>query len=233
MINVLSEFPAGGAPMSSASTASPIRCDPPSDALVTVVIPTFNRAHCVGRAIASVVDQTYPHLEIIVVDDGSTDDTRSMLDSFGGERPLRVVRLARNAGAPTARNEGIRVACGVYVAFLDSDDTWYPHKIERQLATLRRQGSACGAGYTLLEYLDQDERPSWVTRAVEVGDQRAALMTYNFVGSTSSILARRELLVAAGGFTPSLRSCQDWDLWCRLAEMTTFACTAEVLTTIR
>src|SRR5215468_7618091 len=98
----------------------------PSKALVSVVIPTFNRAHCIGRAIASVASQSYPNLEIIVVDDGSTDDTAAVLDGFGGRRPLRVVRLARNAGAPTARNEGVRLARGAFVAFLDSDDTWHP-----------------------------------------------------------------------------------------------------------
>src|SRR5262249_14547393 len=112
-------------------------------------------------------------------------------------------------------------------------DTWHPRKIEQQLETLCHHGPAYGVCYTLLEYQYESGRPGWLTHAAEEGELRAALMTSNVVGSTSSIMARRDLLITVGGFTPTLRACQDWDLWCRLLDVTKFACAAEVLTTIR
>jgi glycosyltransferase involved in cell wall biosynthesis len=103
--------------------------------LVSVVIPTYNRAHLIGRAIESVLDQTYQPVEVIVVDDGSSDNTREVVERY--DPRVRYIRQA-NAGAATARNTGLRVARGEFLALLDSDDEWFPWKLEAQVRVLDR-----------------------------------------------------------------------------------------------
>ncbi|GGE99182.1 glycosyl transferase [Aliidongia dinghuensis] len=203
-----------------------------SPPLVSVVIPSFNRRHCLPRAIASVVAQSHPALEIIVVDDGSTDGTAEWAAGFSCPVPFRFHPLERNMGAAAARNRGIDLAEGTYVAFLDSDDVWHPEKIARQLAALEASGPRYGAAYTGIASLTEAGQPCGVSRATEAGDIRLALMNHNVVGSTSCALVRRDLLKAVGGFVPTLKSCQDWELWVRLSAITRFACVPELLTTL-
>lgn len=198
--------------------------------LISVVIPTFNRAHRVVRAIASAASQTYPEVEIIVVDDGSSDGTGRLVRDLDCQRPLSLIEMRANQGAPTARNRGIAASAGRWVAFLDSDDIWHPRKLERQMVSLLRHGGEFGACYTGLAAYDDAGILRGVSRATDEGDIRAGLMTHNLVGSTSSALVRKDLLTDVGGFAPTLRSCQDWDLWVRLAERTRFACVPEILT---
>ncbi len=198
--------------------------------LISVVIPTFNRARRIVRAISSAANQTYPHLEIIVIDDGSSDGTAELVRDLRCSRPLRLIETVVNEGAPAARNRGIAASAGQWVAFLDSDDVWHPRKLERQAEVLLQCGPDFGACYTGLAAYDDAGALCGVSRATESGDLAAALMTHNLVGSTSSVLVRRDLLMAVGGFVPTLRSCQDWDLWVRLAPHTHFACVPEILT---
>jgi glycosyltransferase involved in cell wall biosynthesis len=107
------------------------------DGLVSVLIPTYNRAYCLPRAIDSALAQTYPHVEILVVDDGSTDTTADLVrERYGCDERVRSVRQA-NGGVSAARNHGLRLARGDYVAFLDSDDVWKPWKLQVQIACLQ------------------------------------------------------------------------------------------------
>ncbi len=200
--------------------------------LISVVIPTYNRAHCILRAVESAANQTYPDLEIIVGDDGSTDGTASLLRTYACARPLRFIEGGVKQGAPAARNRGIALSTGQWVAFLDSDDLWHRRKLERQMESLLAAGAAFGACYTGLADYDDAGRLCGVSRATDQGDIRPGLRTHNLVGSTSSVLVRRDLLCEVGGFAPGLRSCQDWELWLRLAERTKFACVPEILTII-
>lgn len=106
--------------------------------LVSVVVPTFNRAHCLSRAVDSALDQTYPDLEVIVVDDGSTDNTPDLMgDRYGGAGPVRYV-YQPNRGVAAARNTGLQASRGQFIAFLDSDDIWHPWKLELQVECMRR-----------------------------------------------------------------------------------------------
>jgi len=203
-----------------------------SHGLISVVIPTYNREHCILRAIESAANQTYPDLEIIVVDDGSTDGTLSLLKTYACERAFRFIEGGAKEGAPTARNRGIATSVGHWVAFLDSDDTWHRRKLERQMESLLAAGVEFGACYTGLADYDDTGQLCGVSRATDQGDIRPGLRTHNLVGSTSSVLVRRDLLREVGGFAPGLRSCQDWELWLRLAERTKFACVPEILTAI-
>ena len=205
---------------------------PRSHGLISVIIPTFNRAYCVLRAIESAARQTYPDVEIIVVDDGSTDGTAELLRGFICARSFRFLEGNANRGAPAARNDALAFCEGRWVAFLDSDDAWHPLKLERQIEMLIASGDDFRACYTGLADYDDAGRLCGVSRATDHGDIRGGLMTHNLVGSTSSVLVERELLRDVGGFAAGLRSCQDWELWIRLAQCTKFACVPEILTVI-
>jgi glycosyltransferase involved in cell wall biosynthesis len=167
-----------------------------------------------------------------VVDDGSSDRTLEAIDSDACPVPLTVIALGQNQGAAAARNHGIAAARGDFVAFLDSDDQWLPDKLERQMAALEAAGLEYGASYTGIASFAEDGRLCGLSRATTEGDLRLALLNHNLVGSTSCVLARRALLQQIGGFDASLRSCQDWDLWIRLAGHTRFTCVAEPLTVL-
>src|SRR5215472_2869497 len=136
-----------------------------SHGLVSVIIPTFNRAGCVVRAIESAAKQTYPAVEIIVVDDGSTDGTAVLLRGFTCSRPFRFIEGHGNEGAPAARNRALALCRGRWVAFLDSDDVWHPRKLERQIEMLIASGAEFGACYTGLADYDDAGRLCGVSRA--------------------------------------------------------------------
>ena len=115
--------------------------------IVSVVIPTFNRAHLIMRALQSVLTQTFTAWETIVVDDGSTDDTETVVLSLGDSR-IRYCRQPENRGPAAARNRGMREAKGEFIAFLDSDDEWFPDKLELQVARFRELPETVGLIYT-------------------------------------------------------------------------------------
>lgn len=185
----------------------------PSNGLVSVVIPTRNRRQRLARAIASVRAQTWPRLEIIVIDDASTDDTAEYLRSLAAERPdLCVVRNDVPRGGGAARNQGIAAARGDYVAFLDDDDVWLPEKTQVQIAILESQPAAA---VSCSFFVDHEAGGRTLTTLRPPADRQALLHT-NRQGGASMCVARRELLLAVGGFDERLRSCQDWDLWLKL-----------------
>jgi|GEM_PF-1101078 glycosyltransferase involved in cell wall biosynthesis len=198
--------------------------------LVSIVIPAYNRAATIARALVSAAAQTHRPLEIIVVDDGSTDDTLSAIDTEACPVALTVIALGQNQGVAAARNCGITAARGDFVAFLDSDDEWRADKIERQLAALDSAGLEFGANYSGSATYGEDGTLCGLTRAAAAGDLRLALLEDNLVGSASCVLARRTLLQQIGGFDSSLGACQEWDLWIRLSSHTRFSCVPEPLT---
>jgi glycosyltransferase involved in cell wall biosynthesis len=183
---------------------------------VTVVIPAYNRAASVGRAIASVLNQTCQDFEIIVVDDGSTDATAASVAAFA-DRRIRLLRHERNRGGSAARNTGIRAGSAPFVAFLDSDDEWLATKLERQLEVFERSSGRLGLVYTGADRIFPDGSVSRSIPRRRV-DLSRALLTVNVVGETSLGMVRRIALGAIGGFDESLPSSQDMDLWLRICE---------------
>jgi glycosyltransferase involved in cell wall biosynthesis len=184
-----------------------------SQPLVSVVIPTFNYGHLVGEAVESVLAQTYPHVETIVVDDGSTDDTRQRLARYGDR--IRY-HYQPNAGLSAARNTGIELAQGELIAFLDSDDAFHPRKLEIQVDWMQRHPSIglCAADFLLAE------TPCWE----EVDVERIAakeITIYQLVMKSQfgacGVLSRRRCFQVSGHFDPALRSVEDRDMWIRIA----------------
>jgi glycosyltransferase involved in cell wall biosynthesis len=183
---------------------------------VSVVIPVFNRPLTVRRAIASVLAQTCQDFEIIVVDDGSTDATASVVAAMTDSR-MTLIRHEQNRGGGAARNTGYRAGSAPYVAFLDSDDEWLPTKLERQLEVFERADDRLGLVYTDAIWLWPDGLATRHTAQQSV-DLARVLLTENVVGETSRGMVRRSALDAIGGFDEGLPAAQDMDLWLRLCE---------------
>ena len=197
---------------------------------VSVIIPTYNSAHYVTTAVESVLAQTVPATEIIVIDDGSTDATESVLRRF---RPAVSYIKQANGGVSRARNRGIAESQGRYIAFLDADDTWYPAKLEWQLEALRARPDH-GACFSAFTRVDRNLTPQSVTRNSRGNVTFDDLLLYgNVIGSLSSVIASRSLFERAGGFDPDLSQCADWDMWVRLAAFTDFLYLDEPLVTYR
>jgi glycosyltransferase involved in cell wall biosynthesis len=185
--------------------------------LISVVIPTYNRAALVGRAIGSALAQTHGDLEVIVVDDASTDATSEVVRGIRDPR-VRLVALPRNAGVSAARNAGIRASRGEWVALLDSDDEWLPRKLELQIGRLQavddpRLAVIYGAYHERHDFTGRLHRGPRRFFEGEVFDR---LIEYPGI-RTPTVLARRQVLLAVGGFREELRCHEDSDLWFRLA----------------
>ncbi|HSY52282.1 MAG TPA: glycosyltransferase [Thermoanaerobaculia bacterium] len=183
---------------------------------ISVIIPTYNYGRFLGEAIDSALAQSYSALEIIVVDDGSTDDTTRVLDAYGDR--IRAIRQD-NQGVGAARNAGIAAARGKYVAFLDSDDIWKPEKLERQIALFAADPDLglvhCGAesfdneGKTLSVLLSGME--GWVASELLRLDREV------ITAPGSGTLVPKRVAEEIGGFDPRLQPSEDWDFCYRLA----------------
>jgi glycosyltransferase involved in cell wall biosynthesis len=182
--------------------------------LVTAVIATYNYGHFVTQAVESVLAQTYSNVEIIVVDDGSTDDTRERLEPYADR--LRYL-YQENQSVAAARNTGIRAARGSLIAFLDADDLWHPHKLELQmrylaahpavgLVAVDRLGENAAGWPSLNGYARPEARPLTAEELI---------IKPHF--APSGVLVRKECFTTAGFFDTSLRNAEDYDMWIRIA----------------
>lgn len=197
-----------------------------------MIVPAYNAARTVGVALDSVLGQTFADFELLVVDDGSSDGTADVVASRADSR-VACVTIA-NGGVARARNHGLALTSGEYVAFLDADDAWRSTKLERQVQTLSARPSA-GLCFTAAELVDDELRPIGQDPAMLYPDYCEALLTIGNVLSAgaSSVLARRSVLRATGGFDPRLSQCADWDLWLRISLESGFAAIAEPLVLYR
>lgn len=189
--------------------------DPPP--IVSVIIPTYNSRRWIGDTIDSVLAQTYPHYEIIVIDDGSTDGTGDWLQRQYGDK-VRYVWQS-NQGRARARNVGLKLARGKYIQNLDADDTLLPHKFERQVAFLEENPQyAVVYGHTLLFYDDEPEctRDAPWQHLYRSGQILKYMVQEGFI-YTGAALYVRSWLERVGGFDESLPTTEDWDINLRLA----------------
>ena len=204
---------------------------------VSVIIPTFNRANVISETIDSVLAQTYRDIEIIIVDDGSTDDTAKKLSIYGDR--IRIV-YQQNAGTSAARNRGIEVSNAKLIAFQDSDDLWKPTKLERQVSLLSRLDSSvpCCLCNAIMQNLYGDGREllSFDISGISSQYQEGLWLNVTEVLASRSVLfnqtvaVRREALEKVGGFDADLRTAEDYDLSLRLSLEGPWGFIAEPLT---
>ena len=189
---------------------------------ISVVIPTYNRSHTLMRAINSVLSQTHPAFEIIVVDDGSTDGTKELLQAYGfckkdTKELEKKYLIQENGGVSSARNLGVKNAKGDFIAFLDSDDAWSEKKLERQLVVLKQN-------LFKQRIIHTDE--IWIRNGVRVNQHKKHEKSGGNIFekclalcciSPSSAMLHRSLFDEYGYFDETMPACEDYDMWLRLA----------------
>lgn len=189
--------------------------------IISVIIPTYNRANLIDQAIQSVLNQTYQNFEVIIVDDGSTDYTKEVIRKFQ-ERDKRVkyIRHEKNRGGSAARNTGIKAAKGEYIAFLDSDDEWLPEKINLQIAVFKKGSDNLGVVYCDVMIKNNDEKivnshyffPQCRGYIYDFMLKRCALVP------CSVLIVKKECFQQIGLFNEQFFACQDNDICIRLAK---------------
>jgi glycosyltransferase involved in cell wall biosynthesis len=190
--------------------------EPGVSVLVSVAMPAYNAAATIAAAIDSVLAQSFPDFELIVVDDGSTDATAGIVRAYADPRVHLLQQPTK--GDSAARNRAIAEARGELLAFLDADDLWQPDKLALQVAQLRARPEV-GLSYTAQTIIDGQGRAidSYGVKPAYRGRCLDALLRSNGLG-LSTVLARTALVRALGGFDETLAHCEDWDLWIRIAE---------------
>jgi glycosyltransferase involved in cell wall biosynthesis/peptidoglycan/xylan/chitin deacetylase (PgdA/CDA1 family) len=211
----------------------------PPQNLVSVVVPAFNAERWLDTTLNSVRSQTHRALDIIVVDDGSTDRTAETAKRHAATDPRIRVLQRPNGGLAVARNTGIAAARGEFLAPIDADDLWAPTKIEKQLLAMRRSGPETGLVYTWYAAVDTAGRTTGLVHApMDEGDVLRRMCRGNLVGNGSAALMRTEAVRSLGGYDESLRArkaqgCEDLLLYYKLAERWRAAVVPEVLTGYR
>lgn len=197
---------------------------------VSVLVPAYNAGATLAETLQSVQGQTHADIEVIVIDDGSSDDTARLAADFVARDDRFRLVLQENAGVAAARNTALAMARGDWIAPLDADDIWHPGKLARQVSCLRAASPDPVLVYSWS--VDIDEHSRVISRRLDLdsfeGDVYAALVLTNFIGNASVPLIRRDALLAIGGWDPSLRTrgaqgCEDWQVYLRLAEIGDFA----------
>lgn len=182
---------------------------------ISVIIPVYNGEKTIEKTINSVLNQTFTTLEVIVINDGSTDSTLNVIENINDSR-LQVFSY-QNAGLATSRNRGLSHCVGKYISFIDADDLWTPDKLATQLQLLEANPDAAVA-YSWTDYIDSNEQFLKAGRRVTLsGDVYKQLLQWNFLENGSNPLICYEAIQAVGNFDETLKAAEDWDMWLRLA----------------
>lgn len=194
-----------------------------SNPLVSVIMPTYNTASLIGETINSVRAQTYRNLEIIVVDDGSTDNTETVVLHIAAQDARVIYKRIENSYSPIARNTGFRMASGEFVAVIDSDDLWPETKIEQQLNALQDNPSAVILGH--VQRFTDDVTRGRIFGATsrlpsQDGDyvQNLLSMEHQQMVNLNTLCAKRSIICADGLWDPAFHTAHDWEVWVRLAK---------------
>ncbi len=203
--------------------------------LVSVIVPAYNAERFLAKTLDSILAQTYPHFEVLVVDDGSTDQTVAIAQAYCDLDPRIRLLQQPNGGVAAARNYGIRESQGEFIAPIDADDLWYPENLEKQIACFLRSDPNVGVVYAWSSYIDENGLPLAGCRAFAIqGDVFLTLLCHDFLGNASASVIRRCCLEQVGLYSTELRAqgaqgCEDLDLYLRLAERYQFQVVPEFL----
>ena len=203
--------------------------------LVSVIIPAYNAEVFIARTLQSVLNQTYQNLEIIVIDDGSCDRTSEIVTEISlQDSRLRLLQQP-NSGVATARNLGIQMSQGEFIAPIDADDLWYPQNLEKQLRAFASADSSVGLVYSWSVDIDEEDllQGGFYTSELE-GNVYEALVYRNFISNASAAMIRRACFEKVGGYDPKLKQqnaqgCEDWDIYLRIAKFYQFQVVREFL----
>lgn len=187
---------------------------------VSVVIPTHNRDYILRRAVDSVLNQTYSNLEIIIISDGSTDNTEEVLKELEEEDSrIKSISYHPSKGANYARNKGIELSSGSHIAFLDDDDEWHEDKLEMQI-DIFKSNNKIGLVYTGKKVIYVNEKKEYSSISKLQGDLSKEILKKNVIGTTSSVMVRKKELKKAGFFDEKMPAMQDYELWIRICQIT-------------
>lgn len=187
--------------------------------IVSVIIPTYNRAHLIGRAIESVLNQTYQHVEIIIVDDGSADNTKEIVKEFRRQNDrIRYIKHEKNKGGAAARNTGIKNSAGYFLSFLDSDDQWLKNKLECDINLLKGNKNCiiCQTGQIFINEKtgkiigESNFKEKFVTQEIVLRDECSPIIDFTAV---------KEAVLTIDGFDEKLPARQDLDFWIRITSV--------------
>lgn len=209
-------------------TQSPKKSNP----LVSIIIPAYNAELYIEKAINSILIQSHQNFEIIVVNDGSTDSTETIVKQYFDTR-IQLISQP-NGGMSNARNAGLRVAIGDFISFLDSDDYWLPEKLEKQVSLLQdNPGLGFCSTQTRVETPDGEFVNDWLCPVINISTLHTIMSeSASIAGSASSVLARKEVQLKAGFFDESLTGLEDTDMWIRFSAISNYCCIPETLTVI-
>lgn len=191
-----------------------------NDNKVSIIMPTYNRSNIVGNAIQSVINQTYTNWEFIIIDDGSTDETGDVIASFKDPR-IQYQKNKENKGANHARNIGLNLSCGKFVAFIDSDNVWISDKLEKQVHVMEHQSKELGIVYSAFLMVDGVNKAGVYIPKKDISihekeeDILSTLLFTNII-DTNTVLVRKECFNAVGGFDEEFPRFQDWEMFFRI-----------------
>ncbi len=186
---------------------------------ISVIITTHNRANLLSKAINSILNQTYSNFEVIIVDDASTDNTKEIIEKFNDKR-IRYIRHNINRGCASARNTGISISRGKWVAFLDDDDEWVPSKLEKQIAVFSSAQSNIGVVYTDIGCEKNSRRSAYRPIVKRDGDVYISLLRQQLLSVfPSTSIVKRECFDRVGCFDETMLCCEDLDMFIRIAKL--------------
>lgn len=201
-----------------------------SSPLVSVILPTYNRASLLPRAIKSVLNQTYKSFELIIIDDNSTDNTKKNINDFKDKR-IKYIWHKENKGAAASRNKGIKLAKGEYIAFQDSDDEWFPKKLEKHISAFKNLSSKYGIVYSDCLIIEGNKKHLISSKYKQrSGFIMKDIFRGNFI--TMQVMIKKRCFITEGLFDEELSRLQDWELWIRFSRKYYFKYISEPLTKV-